>query len=111
MPCHSFNDCHQPHAANNSKALCRPYPVQRACKKLGLGCVAVFTEPDALSLHVLGAPESVCLGASPKEYLNATRLIEVAKETGEGSALPACTHPDDWLQRAQALSSAEIAPL
>lgn len=45
--------------------------------------MAVFTEPDALSLHVLQAPESVCLGASPKEYLNATRLIEVAKETGE----------------------------
>jgi len=45
--------------------------------------VAVFTEPDAVSLHVLGAPESVFLGASPKEYLNADRLIEVAKETGE----------------------------
>lgn len=60
-----------------------PRPTQRACKKLGLGCVAVFTEPDALSLHVLGASESVCLGASPKEYLNAARLIEVAKETGE----------------------------
>lgn len=76
-------------AVNNSKALCRPYLVQRACKKLGLDCVAVFTEPDALSLHVLGTPESVCLGASPKEYLNAARLIEVAKETGERTG---CLH-------------------
>ena len=68
---------------SSTHSLARPDPTQRACKKLGLGCVAVFTEPDALSLHVLGAPESVCLGASPKEYLNADRLIEVAKETGE----------------------------
>ena len=62
---------------------------QRACEKLGIGCTAVFTEPDALSLHVLQAPESVCLGASPKEYLNAEKLIEVAKSTGEqaGSGL------------------------
>ena len=55
---------------------------QRACKKLGIGCVAVYTEPDALSLHVLQAPESVCLGAAPKEYLNAARILEVAKSTG-----------------------------
>lgn len=71
--------------ANRGEISCR---AQRACKKLGLGCVAVFTEPDALSLHVLGAPESVCLGASPKEYLNATRLIEVAKETGCDAVFP-----------------------
>jgi hypothetical protein len=66
--------------ANRGEIACR---AQRACKKLGLGCVAVFTEPDALSLHVLQAPESVCLGPSPKEYLNAAKLIEVAQSTGE----------------------------
>lgn len=66
--------------ANRGEIACR---AQRACKKLGLGCVAVFTEPDALSLHVLQAAESVCLGASPKEYLNAAKLIKVAKSTGE----------------------------
>ncbi|PSC69627.1 urea carboxylase [Micractinium conductrix] len=61
---------------------------QRACKKLGIGCVAVYTEPDALSLHVLQAPESVCLGAAPKEYLNAARILEVAKSTGCDAVFP-----------------------
>lgn len=65
--------------ANRGEISCR---AQRACKKLGMPCVAVFTDPDALSLHVLQAAESVSLGASPKEYLNATKLIEVAKSTG-----------------------------
>ena len=70
--------------ANRGEISCR---AQRAAARCGIACVAVFTEPDALSLHVLGAQESVCLGASPKEYLNAARLLEVAKETG-APALP-----------------------
>lgn len=65
--------------ANRGEISCR---AQRACKKLGLPCVAVYTEPDALSLHVLHAAESVCLGTSPKDYLNPERLLEVAKNTG-----------------------------
>ncbi len=66
--------------ANRGEISCR---AQRACKRLGLPCVAVYTEPDALSLHVLHAAESVCLGASPKEYLSPERLLEVAKSTGK----------------------------
>ena len=62
--------------ANRGEISCRG---QRACKKMGLPFVAVFTSPDALSLHVLQAAESVCLGDSPKEYLNADKLIEIAK--------------------------------
>ncbi|KAI3425770.1 hypothetical protein D9Q98_007745 [Chlorella vulgaris] len=71
--------------ANRGEISCR---AQRACKKLGMPCVAVFTGPDALSLHVLQAEESVCLGASPKEYLNAGKLIEVAKSTGCDAVFP-----------------------
>jgi acetyl/propionyl-CoA carboxylase alpha subunit len=66
--------------ANRGEISCR---VQQACKKLGLDAVAVFTSPDALSKHVLGARESVCLGDSPKEYLNGDKLIEVALATGK----------------------------
>lgn len=65
--------------ANRGEISCR---LQKACKKLGLGAVAVFTEPDALSLHVLMASESVCLGEAPKEYLNKEKLIEIALATG-----------------------------
>lgn len=81
--------CHRP-APTLTRTLPPPHP-QRACAKLGLGCVAVFTEPDALSLHVLQAPESVCLGTGPKEYLNADRLLEVAKESGAPAPAPAGT--------------------
>ncbi|KAL4418864.1 hypothetical protein ABPG77_002620, partial [Micractinium sp. CCAP 211/92] len=71
--------------ANRGEISCR---AQRACKRLGLPCVAVYTEPDALSLHVLHAAESVCLGASPKEYLSPERLLEVAKSTGCDAVFP-----------------------
>ena len=36
--------------------------VARSCLELGLIPVVVYTEPDALSLHVLEAEEKVCLG-------------------------------------------------
>ena len=42
----------------------------------------MYTEPDALSLHVLEAEEKVCLGASTREYTNAAKLLEAAVSTG-----------------------------
>lgn len=56
--------------------------VQRSCRQLGLIPVAVYTEPDALSLHVLDAEEKVCLGKSTREYTNAAKLLEAALSTG-----------------------------
>lgn len=38
----------------------------------------VYTQPDALSLHVLEASSKVCLGESTREYTNAANLVEVA---------------------------------
>ena len=55
--------------------------VIRSAKSLGIPTVVVFTEPDALSLHVSDGDEAVCLGASPKEYTNAHKLIEVMQQT------------------------------
>jgi urea carboxylase len=71
--------------ANRGEISCR---AQRACAELSIPCVAVFAAPDALSLHVLRAAESVCLGAAPKEYLNADRLLEVAAQTGCDAVFP-----------------------
>lgn len=42
----------------------------------------MYTEPDALSLHVLEAEEKVCLGTSTREYTNAAKLLEAATSTG-----------------------------
>jgi len=55
--------------------------VIKSAKALGIPIVVVFTEPDALSLHVKDGDEAVSLGSSPKEYTNAKRLLEVAKST------------------------------
>ena len=44
--------------------------------------VVVYTEPDALSLHVLEAEEKVCLGSSTREYTNAAKLLDAALSTG-----------------------------
>jgi acetyl/propionyl-CoA carboxylase alpha subunit len=66
--------------ANRGEISCR---AQRACALLGLPCVAVFTQPDAQSLHVLQAVESFCLGTSPKAYLDPDLLLAACSATGE----------------------------
>ena len=62
--------------------------VIRSAHSLGLDAVAVFTEPDALSSHVHDADETVCLGASPREYTNADKLMEAIKSTGYAPCIP-----------------------
>jgi acetyl-CoA carboxylase biotin carboxylase subunit len=55
--------------------------VIRACKELGIGTVAVYSEADKDSLHVRFADEAVCIGsASPAEsYLKIPRIISAAE--------------------------------
>lgn len=57
--------------------------IMRACRELGVGTVAVYSEADRNSLHVQFADEAIFLGeAAPKEsYLNADKLIDAAIQT------------------------------
>ena len=57
--------------------------VIRACRELGVKTVAVYSEADTESLHVLYADECYCIGpAEPtRSYLNIDKLIEVAKKS------------------------------
>ena len=96
--------------ANRGEISCRG---QKACAVLGLQCVAVFTESDALSLHVLNAGESVCLGESPKDYLNADRLIQVAKETSCDAIFPGygfLSENADFAETCEAIGIAFLGP-
>lgn len=96
--------------ANRGEISCR---AQKACADLSLPCVAVFTEPDAMSLHVLNAQESVCLGKSPKEYLNADRILEVCKETGADAVFPGygfLSENAEFSERCEAAGIAFIGP-
>ena len=56
--------------------------VMRTIRKMGMRSIAVYSEADRNSPHVLFADEAVCLGAAPssQSYLNAGKIISFAKE-------------------------------
>lgn len=52
----------------------------RACKELGIGTVAIYSEADRESLHVHYADEAFCVGPAPgnRSYLNIPNIISAA---------------------------------
>src|SRR4051794_23972577 len=64
--------------------------VHRACKELGINTVAVYSEADRNSMHVLLADEAYCIGPSPsrESYLNIPKIIDVAKKSGAQAVHP-----------------------
>jgi acetyl-CoA carboxylase biotin carboxylase subunit len=54
-----------------------------ACKELGIGTVAVFSEADRHALHVRFSDEAVCIGParSRESYLNIPSVISAAEVT------------------------------
>lgn len=55
--------------------------VMRSCREMGLRTVAVFSEVDRTSRHVMYADEAYCIGPaeSHESYLNIEKIIAVAK--------------------------------
>jgi urea carboxylase len=62
----------------------------RTAARLGLGTVAVFSEPDRPSPHVRMADQAVLIGPAPARdsYLRADRVIEAALAHGAGAIHP-----------------------
>lgn len=56
----------------------------RACKELGIPCVAVYSTADKESLHVKLADEAICIGGprGVDSYLNMNNIISSAIATG-----------------------------
>jgi acetyl-CoA carboxylase biotin carboxylase subunit len=56
----------------------------RTCRELGIATVAVYSDIDRAAPHVRAADEAYPIGAAPprESYLNAERIIAVAKRSG-----------------------------
>jgi acetyl-CoA carboxylase biotin carboxylase subunit len=64
--------------------------VIRACRTLGIPCVAVHSEADADALHVHFADEAICIGPPPasESYLNMPRILAAAEIAGADAVHP-----------------------
>ncbi|MBO9446459.1 acetyl/propionyl/methylcrotonyl-CoA carboxylase subunit alpha [Ruegeria sp. R14_0] len=73
--------------ANRGEIACR---VMETAQKMGVACVAVYSDADASAKHVQMADEAVHIGgAAPAEsYLKGDMIIQAALDTGAGAIHP-----------------------
>ncbi|WP_199611429.1 acetyl-CoA carboxylase biotin carboxylase subunit [Flocculibacter collagenilyticus] len=73
--------------ANRGEIACR---VIETAHKLGIRCVAVYSDADANSMHVAMADEAFHIGPAPSKdsYLRADKILEVAKKSGAEAVHP-----------------------
>ncbi len=64
--------------------------VERACREMGIGTVAVYSEVDRHALHVRCAGEAFPVGPPPaaESYLVIDRIVDVAKRSGAEAIHP-----------------------
>jgi acetyl-CoA carboxylase biotin carboxylase subunit len=62
----------------------------RACREMGIGTVAVYSDVDRAALHVRKADEAYHIGPAPstESYLNIPKLIDAARHTGAEAIHP-----------------------
>jgi urea carboxylase len=73
--------------ANRGAIACR---IERTLRRMGIASVAVYSEADATSLHVLEADEAVLIGpaAAAQSYLSFAAIFEAARQTGAEAIHP-----------------------
>ena len=73
--------------ANRGEIACR---IIRSAKAMGIKTVAIYSDADANSNHVVLADEAVAIGPSPSNmsYLKGDNIIAAAKTTGAEAIHP-----------------------
>ena len=63
----------------------------RTLREMEIASVAIFSEADKDSLHVLAADEAHLVGPAPaaQSYLDAARVLDVARRSGADAVHPA----------------------
>ncbi|WP_137127504.1 biotin carboxylase N-terminal domain-containing protein [Roseomonas sp. HF4] len=94
--------------ANRGEIACR---IIRTARRMGLRCIAVFSEADADALHVAMADEAHPIGPAParESYLRADRIIEVARAAGAEAIHPGYGFLSENADFAEACAAAGIA--
>lgn len=64
--------------------------ILRACRELGIGSVAVYSDADRAALHVLEADEAYRLGPAPaaESYLRGDLILDIARRSGAQAIHP-----------------------
>jgi len=93
--------------ANRGEIACR---VMRTAKRMGIATVAVYSDADARSPHVLMADEAVHIGPSPaaESYLVADKIIAACKATGAQAVHPGYGFLSERTSFAEALAAENI---
>ena len=93
--------------ANRGAIACR---IERTLKEMGIGSVAVYSEADAFTRHVLDADESYCLGPAPagQSYLAIEKILDAARRSGAQAIHPGYGFLSESIAFARACSAAGV---
>ena len=84
--------------------------IMRTCREMGIGTVAVYSDADRTSPHVLAADEAVAIGPAPsrESYLSIERIVRAASATGADAVHPGYGFLSENPLFAQAVSDAGL---
>ncbi|KAL6715552.1 hypothetical protein ACLMJK_006513 [Lecanora helva] len=80
--------------------------ILQTAKKLGIRTIAIYTEPDAASAHVIEADIAILLPGGPKAYLDGDEIIKIAKSQKVDAIIPGYGFLSENADFARAVSAA-----